>query len=255
MTSSSNEWFADEAYWEANRTFIWTDRQIEMSGLAAGNVAKLLGMRKGESVLDLACGFGRHSFEFHKLGFPVTGVDLNSRLIEEAKLKVGETGNSIRFIRADMREYTEPYSYNYVVLLYNSFGYFKDRHDDERVIRNCFESLLPGGKMLISVMGRKILRRNMNTRKQRYWWEKDGNYRLEEFTVDEDWSWADIKWVLLKGNNQRTFEYGFRIYSEAELVQSLSVAGFCDIQVFGRLKGTPYDEEAQHLVTVSHKPK
>ena len=64
----------------------------------------------------------------------------------EAKSKARETGESIRFIHADMREFVEPESYNHIVMLYNSFGYFKERKDDERVISNCFNSLLPGGK-------------------------------------------------------------------------------------------------------------
>jgi len=63
MTISSNEWFADNSYWETNRSFIWSDRRIAMSETAVDHIAKLLGMSEGESVLDLACGFGRHSFE------------------------------------------------------------------------------------------------------------------------------------------------------------------------------------------------
>lgn len=254
MPTNSHEWFADESYWEVNRTFIWTDRRIEMSGFVVGNIAKLLEMRKGESLLDLACGFGRHSFEFDKLGLSVTGIDLNPRFIEEADEKAREIGRDIRFIQADMRKFLKSNSYNYLVILYNSFGYFQEQDDDKRVIRNCFESLLPGGKILISVMGREVIKRNMNSRKQRNWWGKDGNYRLQEYTVNEDWNWATIRWILLKGNNQRSFEYGIRLYSEADLVQLLSDAGFCDIQIFGSLSGTPYDEEAHQLVTVARKP-
>lgn len=255
MPANSHEWFADESYWEANRSFIWSDRRICMSGFAVSNIVKLLGMREGESVLDLACGFGRYSLEFDKLGFSVTGVDLNPHFIEEANIKARDINSNVQFIRADMREFRKPESYNYVVMLYNSFGYFKEQDDDERVIRNCFESLLPGGKTLISVMGREIIKRNMKSRKSRYWWEKDGMFRLQEYIVNEDWNWVTTKWILLEGNNRRSFEYGVRIYNEAELVQLLTDAGFYDIQIFGSLKGTPYDEEAHHMVTVAHKPK
>lgn len=255
MTVSSNEWFADESYWEANRTFIWTDHQIEKSGFAVSNIVKLLGMREGESILDLACGFGRHSFEFDKLGFSVTGVDLNPNFITEANEKTRNTGRAIRFIQADMREFREPESFNNVVMLYNSFGYFKDRNDDERVIRNCFDSLLPGGKILISVMGQEINKRYMPSGKDRHWWENDEVIRLQECRVDEDTNWITIKWILLKGNARQAFEYGLRLYSETDLVQLLSDAGFHDIQIYGSLSGTPYDEEAYHLVTVACKPQ
>ncbi len=255
MLTNSVEWFADRVYWEANRSFIWSDRRIEMSGTAVSNIVKLLGMKAGESVLDLACGFGRHSLVFAEHGFDVTAVDLNPDFIEEADANTSKAGKTVRFICADMREFREPESYNNVVLLYNSFGYFKERRDDERVIRNCFDSLLPGGKILISVMGREIVRRNMNSREQRDWWEKDGVVRLEEYTVEEDWSWATIRWTLLEGNDRQTFEYGLRLYSEEEMIHLLSDAGFVNIQIYGSMKGTPYDEKAHHLVATACKSK
>ena len=255
MTANSHEWFADESYWEMNRSFIWSDRRIEMSGTAVTRIMDLLGMKSGESVLDLACGFGRHSLLFAEHGLDVTGVDLNSAFIEEAKSKAIAARQNIRFVRADMREFKEPNSYGYIVLLYNSFGYFTDQEDDERVLRNSFESLLPGGKMLISVMGREINERLMSSKKDRTWWGEEGNYRLHECVMNEDRSWATIRMIILKGSDQQIFEYGVRLYSEPELVKSLTDAGFEDIQTYGSLSGSRYDDEASGLHAVAAKPQ
>ena len=255
MNANPEEWFADRSYWEENRSFIWPDQRINNSGIGARYAMQLLEAREGESLLDLACGFGRHSFEFHGNGLSVTGVDLNADFIDEAKSKAIEAKASIRFIQADMREFVEPESYNHIVMMYNSFGYFKDPMDNRRVISNCFESLLPGGKLLISAMGREINRRHMPSGEDRHWWGKDGKYRLQECLFKEDSSQLTIRWVLLNGSENSTYSYDVRLYTKQEFVNLLTDAGFYDIQVFGSIKGTPYDENAHSLVAAAQKPR
>jgi len=44
-------------------------------------VKKVLRLKKGERVLDLGCGIGRHSIALAKLGLSVTGLDLVARKI------------------------------------------------------------------------------------------------------------------------------------------------------------------------------
>jgi ubiquinone/menaquinone biosynthesis C-methylase UbiE len=49
------------------------------------NLLRLLQIKKGETVLDLACGQGFFAREFSKAGAKVTGVDISKELIELAK--------------------------------------------------------------------------------------------------------------------------------------------------------------------------
>ena len=43
-----------------------------------------LELRGGEKILDLACGFGRHSLELARRGFQVTGVDITPDYVNYA---------------------------------------------------------------------------------------------------------------------------------------------------------------------------
>ena len=253
MTETPEEWFADQSYWEENRSFIWSNQRISNSGIGAGYAMQLLGACKGESILDLACGFGRYSLEFYEKGLMVTGVDLNPKFINEANSKAIKTEAEIRFIRADMREFVEPESYNHIVMMYNSFGYFKDPMDDRRVISNCFKSLLPRGKLLISAMGREINQRHMPSGESRHWWEKDGKYRLQECLFNEESSQLSIKWILLNGSVSSTFNYDVRLYSKQDFLDLLTKVGFDDIQFYGSIKGTPYDDKAHSLIVTAQK--
>ena len=83
MELPASNWFVDSNYWATNRSFIWSKKRIEMSAEAAAAVSKLLNIKPGALVLDLACGFGRYSLPLANLGFSVTGIDLNQSFVEK----------------------------------------------------------------------------------------------------------------------------------------------------------------------------
>lgn len=80
----------------------WYDDMLEAGGtyqsdLMLPNVMRLLGLKKGERVLDLACGQGFFSREFFKAGASVTGVDLSNNLVALAER---QSPKDIRFVAA-----------------------------------------------------------------------------------------------------------------------------------------------------------
>lgn len=253
MDPSNHEWYADQEYWTVNRNLIWSDRLVSGSGIAAEKIFSLLGMEKGETLLDIPCGFGRHSLEFSRLGLRVTGVDLNPALISEARASASSENLDVVFLEEDMREFRSAGSFDHIVILFNSFGYFRDREDDSRVLENCFASLKQGGDLLIAIPGREILRRQMKTGSNRHWREEKGVIVLEESTVEDDWNWISTRWKVIDGDARSEWEYGMRIYGEAELVSLLEECGFTDIRTMGHLGGVPYDDDARALITLSRK--
>jgi 2-polyprenyl-3-methyl-5-hydroxy-6-metoxy-1,4-benzoquinol methylase len=64
---------------------------------------KTLELRGNEKILDLACGFGRHSLCLAKLGYIVTGVDITKEYILDAKKEAKKLGVKIGFINDDIR--------------------------------------------------------------------------------------------------------------------------------------------------------
>ncbi len=255
MQQPSGDWFADQEYWEANRGFIWSEKRIEMSSVAAESIAGLLEMKPGASVLDLACGFGRHALALSALGYRVTGVDLNPAFIAEASQKARDENLDARFLCADMREFRERESFDSITMVYNSFGYFQDPADDESVIENCFHSLKPGGKLLLQGVTRETLMALRPERYSRYWHEEgEGRFRLEETEANEDWTWNTTRWIVLCGASRREYRYGMRIYSLEEYLALLGSKGFGGFQTFGGFSGRPYEKGKDQLALVAVKP-
>jgi len=256
MELPPSDWFSNPDYWEANRSFIWSEKRLEMSEAAAANIAKLLEMSPGDSILDLACGFGRHSLALAKLGYSVTGIDLNSGFIREASEKSLEMKLDARFICADMRDYIEPDAFGNIIIMYNSFGYFQDPLDDRKVIRNCFQSLKPGGRLLLQDVTREYIVAFRSSGQSRYWHEEiDGTIRLEEATSNDDCTWSTTRWILIRGSERKEYSYGMRIYSSSEYCDLLTSAGFVNPETYGGISGQPFHKEKDNLVLLARKPE
>ncbi len=242
-------------YWERNRSFIWSGKRLEASGKAAEKISSLMGMKPGDRVLDLACGFGRHSLALARMGHAVTGVDLNPDFISEAASKAAELNLDARFIRRDMREFIEPEGYSHIILMYNSFGYFRDPEDDSRVLFNCFSSLRSGGKLLLQATPREFIQAVRPSGS--YSWrheEEDGTVRLEETEASPDWTWNTTRWTVITGNEQHRYTYGMRLYDSSELEALLASRGFISISEFSSLGGEPYERGKGPLTVLAVKP-
>ncbi len=111
----------------------------------------------GSSILDLACGKGRHAIYLNSIGYQVTGLDLSERSIYAAK-EFERPG--LRFFVHDM---TEPFSeqFDAVFNLFTSFGYFDTEGEDLRTIRSIKSELNPNGVGVIDFMNAELVKNNL----------------------------------------------------------------------------------------------
>jgi SAM-dependent methyltransferase len=201
-------------------------------------------------VLDLCCGVGRHSLEFARSGFQVTGVDRTATYLHEARRRAAEADLRVEFVQEDMRTFVRPESFDAVINYFTSFGYFESEEDDRRVLANVYRSLRARGVLLMEMMGKEILARIFS---ERGWREEDGMLILEDRKLTPDWSTIHNRWIILEDGDRREVTLTTRLYSAAELSRLLKEAGFAVVDVYGDLSGVPYDMEAKRLVVVAHK--
>lgn len=245
-----SDWFADEAFWQAFFPILFPEERFEV---AEEQVEKILGLVefKGKSVLDIACGPGRHSVVLAIKGLDVTGVDLSPFLIGKARERAEVAGVDIEWVNDDMRNFRRPEGFDLALSMFTSFGYFENKEDDLRVLRNIFESLVNGGAFLIDIIGKEWLAKHFQPTSSNEL--PDGSLLIERREIYDDWSRIRNRWILLKEGKAAEFRFHHTLYSAQELKDRLGQVGFERIRVCGDLDGNEYGPEAKRLIAIAWK--
>ena len=243
-------WHEDDEFWSVWMPVMFPEKRFAAAAEEAERAVGLLGVEPPAHLLDLCCGPGRHSLELARRGFCITGVDRTTSYLRQAKARAAAEGLSVEFVRADMRRFRRRRAFDGAVNLFTSFGYFEDPEDDLRAARNVCDSLKPSARLVMELMGKEVLARIF---RERDWHEEDGRLILEERRVVRDWSWIENRWILIEGDRRREHQVTHRIYSAVELRGLLTQVGFRQVDIYGGLDGSAYDQNARRLVAVARK--
>ncbi|TDC74511.1 class I SAM-dependent methyltransferase [Streptomyces hainanensis] len=245
-------WYEDETLWSDFASTMFSARRAdEVARLVAG--APLLEFPEGARVLDLCCGPGLFLVPLARCGYRVTGVDLSPAMLKRAEIACTQAGvTTPRLLTADMRTFREPDSFDVVLNVFTSFGYFDDPAENALVLRNAHDSLTPGGQLIVDVLGKEVLAGWIG-RPQLVELE-DGGYVVQRDTVLDGWRRLRTDWTLVRDGTAREASLTCWLYSGAELCELFEAAGFTDVACHGGFDGSPYDQHASRLVVRGTRP-
>ena len=116
----------------------------------AGEAAKLRTViagaiqREARTLLDVACGTGRHLAEL-KADFAIEGADLNDELLALARARL--PGISLHHV--DMRNFDLGKTFDVVTCLFSAIGYLTTRDDLSAAICAMARHVAPGGLLIV----------------------------------------------------------------------------------------------------------
>jgi 2-polyprenyl-3-methyl-5-hydroxy-6-metoxy-1,4-benzoquinol methylase len=116
------EWHQDDEFWTEMAPFLFSQDAWESSREELSSALDLMRIEAGATVLDLACGPGRHSLELARRGYQVTGVDRTTEYLEEARARAKLEDLAIEFVREDMRRFVRPDTYDGALSMFISLG-------------------------------------------------------------------------------------------------------------------------------------
>ncbi|KAI8591875.1 hypothetical protein BDZ88DRAFT_17394 [Geranomyces variabilis] len=182
-------------------------------------------------ILDLCCGQGRHSL-FLSRKYPhlaLHGHDQSSYLIKLAQERAAAqqlSGKTV-FTVGDCRQI--PYAdetFDLVVVMGNSFGYFADEQGDRTVLSEIFRTLVPGGRLVLDLTDGDYMRTNFA---ERSWeWIDDKTFVCRERQLSKDGlrlSSREVVTLTTKGVIRDQF-YQERLYGREEVYEIVENAGF-----------------------------
>ncbi|KAF0647939.1 MULTISPECIES: class I SAM-dependent methyltransferase [Streptomyces] len=236
--------FQDDDFWTEFHDFLFSEQRHAQAEQLL-DTSPLLSFPAGARVLDLCCGPGVFTVPLARRGFDVTGVDLSPAMLERARKRTADAGAEVTYVRADARAYEAPGSFDVVLNMFTSFGYFEDPADNARVLRTMYTALRPGGTLVLDLAGKELLAGRVTPPKVV---RRGDDVLVQTDTVLDDWARLRSDWVLVRGGRVTRATLVWFVYSAVELRRMAQEAGFGRVEVFGGFDGRPYDENAERLV-------
>ena len=101
--------------------------------------------KDASEVLELGCGSGGHARELIKYGYLIHGVDISSRMLEQAKSSALKDMANVNFSLGDVRTLSLNKKFDVVLSLFHVLGYQNSDEDVLKTFITAYEHLKPGG--------------------------------------------------------------------------------------------------------------
>ncbi len=147
--------FADDYVW------LYAHRDEREAQQQVRTAARIVPFAPGQTILDIACGAGRHVLAFARLGARVTGIDLSPTLVKIARSRISETGVTATVRRGDMRVLSYHEKFDGATIWFTSLGYFQTVAEDVRVMKGMAAAIKPGGWWLVDLPNPAYLEKNL----------------------------------------------------------------------------------------------
>ena len=231
---------------------------VEHTEAEVAFVIRELALRRDERVLDIACGFGRHSLELARRGFEVVGVDITEAYVNEARTRAAQEGLSATFIQADVREVSFSDEFDVVlVVAVGAIGYLENDEENLKAFDLFSQALSPGGKHFMAVCNAAHAKSHFPSRG---WDAGEKSLSLADFEWDDE-----NRRMIYTGYTYRFGEVlkrpepdapgsSIRLYTREDLTDILAQRGMHIVRIYAEYGDTtPASEDSPNLLVYSRK--
>jgi 2-polyprenyl-3-methyl-5-hydroxy-6-metoxy-1,4-benzoquinol methylase len=217
-----------------------------------------LGLRGSETILDLACGGGRHSLELARRGFTVVGLDAVAPVLNHARAQAAEQNLAVEFVQGDMRALAYESRFDLILVMNSSVGFF-DEETNAAVLAGCARALAPGGRLLLQCINPYQIEAYLRDFRNG-WYAIGSGFVLREAAFEPRDATLSIGYRYLdpaQGLDVTHPGDRIRLYGFPELAALLRGVGLRPTSVFGDtvLPPTPFGENSLWQVLVATRDR
>lgn len=206
-------------------------------------------------LLDLACGTGTVSLILAQKGYDVIGVDNSPEMLGEAREKALEAGEDILFLCQDMCSIDLYGTVDCTVCLLDSLNHLESKEELLEAFKRVSLFTVPGGLFVFDVnteyKHKYVLGDNT------FVYDNDDVYCVWQNEYDDESKTVEIFLDFFQEENglyRRSSEYfAERAFSDSDIKNLLSEAGFTDIKAYGELRKTAPSDTEERVFYVARK--
>lgn len=243
MNTNTNKWFSS---WFDTQFYhiLYKDRDDTEAQQFMDTLTGYLNIPEAGTILDLACGRGRHAVYLNSLGYNVTGADLSENSIAFAKQF--ENPN----LHFEVHDMCLPFNktFDAVFNLFTSFGYFDKDEDNLNTIKAIRDNLNETGFGVIDFMNSEFVIDTLIPEETK---TIDGiTFNLKRYVAD-GYIIKDISFVA--DNNQYNYQERVKAFTLKDFEALFDAAGVYLLDVFGDYKLRKYSSKTSERLVMIFK--
>lgn len=222
----------------------------EQTQTEADFLEKVLRASKGASIVDLACGGGRHCFALSARGYRMTGVDISPEFLAVARAKAKERGLAVMWEERALQDLPWEAAFDGAICMGNSLGGMDDT-EIPAFFKAVARTLKPEARLVVNTgfVAESIL----PNLKERDWWPVGDILYMAHRQYDPVQSRLNIEYTFIRdGRAEKKSAFG-QIYTYKELCRVIEEAGFQAIEGYASTAQEPYRLGSPGLFLVATK--
>ena len=242
-SSSDDAWF--RRWFGSEYLALYPHRDQEEAERGARLFLREADVDRGDRILDLGCGQGRHLAAFRERGRESTGLDLSRPLLRRAR---EATRGQVPLVQADMRSVPlADGSFDAVTSFFTSFGYFASRREDRRVLGEVRRVLRSGGAYLLDFLNADQVRAELVPEEET---TVEGKTVVQSREIRDGHVVKRIEIRSGDGEPPKVYHERVRLYEPGELTEMLDEASLPMRERFGDYDGSAFDGTSPRFIAV-----
>jgi SAM-dependent methyltransferase len=186
-------------------------------------------------ILEPATGTGRILIPLLESGLEVEGLDSSPDMLAVCRKNCENHGLSPVLREGDMTTFTQPGAYAAVIVPAGSIVLLDGRQETERALAAFYESLAPGGRLILDVPPPRLV---TGPEPMRHWRRDPYLWTLQTMHIEHDPAASQKtrflryeKWHDGRLSETELQRFRLQLWSQTEFGQMLAAAGFTGISV------------------------
>lgn len=231
--------------WKSNQDEEYTEYEVDF-------LRDTLDLKKGDKVLDVMAGYGRHALPLADLGFELTCVDLSAEYCDELQKISSQENLPVEVICEDVLSVSlESGSFQAAYCFGNSFSFFP-RGDMQKFLAKISALLVEGG--LFAIHTENLAESIFPNFQMRNWMPvQDDITYLAQNEYQPEGGFIEAEQTFISGSEKVTHIVHQHIYTLGELAHMYKLAGLQIIGAFGNLEADAFMLGDEQLYLIARK--
>ena len=198
---------------------------------------------------DIGCADGSYAIALAKEGNLVEGYDITKELIDIA-IHRAKNNDNVSFNVLDMRAFLATNRYDSIYSIGNTLVHLKDIESIKKVIKQCYQSLKPGGRFIVQIVNyERILSKEIKTLPT-----LEGAHHMMQRRYSFNETTINFKTILQVGSESHENTVELYPLKKHQLELLAFDAGFIHGEFYSGFNDTPFNSnDAFALVAVFEK--